>query len=79
MAAHGCRCRLGAHFLLALAVGMPCLMAGCGGEDASKPAPVDAALGKKAQAYMAGYREQMIAANKAKAQAKASAPAKKSP
>jgi hypothetical protein len=47
------------------------LVAGCGGGDSSKPAPVDQAQMKKAQQYLGNYREQMIAANKAQAQAKA--------
>jgi hypothetical protein len=53
------------------------LVAGCGGGDTSKPAPVDEAQAKKAQAYMSNYREQIIADNKAKAKAKAAG--KKSP
>jgi hypothetical protein len=60
-----------------LAVAMPCLVAGCGDGGDSKPAPVDAALAKKAREYMANYREQIIADNKAKAKAKAEG--KKSP
>jgi hypothetical protein len=54
-----------------LALGIPCLVVGCGGGDSSKPAPVDAAQAKKAQDYMANYRQQMIEAHKAKAKAKA--------
>ena len=77
MAARNPRCRMGAHLLLTFALGIPCLAVGCGGEDSSKPAPVDAAQAKKAQQYMASYRDQMIAANKAKAEAKAAA--KRSP
>ena len=77
MAAHDSRCRMGAHLLLMLALGIPSLVVGCGGGDSSKPAPVDAEQGKKAQQYMANYREQMIEANKAKAKEKAAA--KKSP
>jgi hypothetical protein len=82
MAAGDPRCRMGAHLLLVLALGITCLVVGCGGgDDGSKPVPVDAALAKKAQEYMAGYREQIIADNKAKAKAKAEAKAeaKKSP
>jgi hypothetical protein len=63
--------RLGFGFVFAVA-GLG-LMAGCGGGDSSKPAPVDQAQMKKAQAYLGNYREQMIAANKAQAQAKAKA------
>jgi hypothetical protein len=78
MAAGDPRCRMGAHFLLVLALCIPCLLVGCGGGDGgSKPAPVDAAQSKKVQQYMAGYRDQIIADNKAKAKAKAEA--KKSP
>jgi hypothetical protein len=68
---------MGARLLFLLALAIPCLVVGCGGEGASQPAPVDAGLGKKAQQYLGGYREQMIEANKAKA--KATAEAKKSP
>src|SRR4051794_19594606 len=69
MAAHDPRCRVGAPLLTMLALVVPCSMAGCGGADGSKPAPVDTAQAKKAQEYMANYRDQMVAANKAKAQA----------
>jgi hypothetical protein len=62
---------MGAHLLLTFALGIPCLAVGCGGEDSSKPAPVDAAQAKKAQEYMANYRQQIIEDNKAKAKAKA--------
>ncbi|HZW32540.1 MAG TPA: hypothetical protein VFF52_17635 [Isosphaeraceae bacterium] len=72
MAAHDFRCRMGAPLILLLALGIPSLVVGCGGQDTSKPAPVDTATAKKAQQYMANYREQMIEANKAKAKAKAS-------
>ena len=77
MADHNPRRRMGAYLLFMLALAMPCLVAGCGDGDGSKPAPVDAAQAKKAQQYMASYRDQMIAANKAKAEAKAAA--KRSP
>jgi hypothetical protein len=76
MAARDPRRRLGTHRLGMLALGIPCLMVGCG-EDRSKPATVDAEQGKKVQQYMKNYREQIIADNKAKAEAKAAA--KKSP
>jgi len=46
------------------------MLAGCGGESSTKPAPVDQAQQKKAQEYMAGYREQIIDSNKEKAKAK---------
>ena len=78
MAAHDPRCRMGAHLLLMLALGIPCLVVGCGGGDGSKPAPVDAAQAKKVQKYMANYREQIIA-ELTKAKAKAKAAGKKSP
>ena len=71
MAAHDPRCRMGAHLLLVLALGIPCLIVGCGGGTDSKPAPVDAEQGKKIQKYMSDYGEQIIADNKAKAKAKA--------
>jgi hypothetical protein len=56
---------------LALVLGFPYLIAGCGDGAGDKPAPINAEQGKKVQQYMAGYREQMIADNKAKAKAKA--------
>ncbi len=71
MAAHDHTCRMGALLLLVLAVGIPCLVVGCGGGESDKPAPVDAEQGKKVQQYMAGYREQIVADNIAKAKAKA--------
>jgi hypothetical protein len=77
MAAHDPRRRVGAYLLLLLALVLPCPEAGCGGADSSKPAPVDTAQAKKAQEYMANYRDQMVTHNKA--QAKAKAAAKKSP
>ncbi len=77
MSAHDPRCRMGAQLLVALALGIACLVVGCESGDSSKPAPVDAAQGKKVQEYMTSYREQIIADNKAKAKAKAAG--KKSP
>ena len=77
MAVRDPRYRISAHLLMMLGLSIPCLAVGCGGEESSKPAPVDAAQAKKAQQYMASYRDQMIAANKAKAEAKAAA--KRSP
>jgi hypothetical protein len=77
MAARDPRFRMGAHLLIMLALAIPWLVGGCGGDESAKPAPVDAAQAKKAQEYMANYREQIIADNKAKAKAKAEA--KKSP
>jgi len=47
------------------------LVAGCGGGDSSKPAPVDQAQMKKAQEYMANYREEMVNAHKGKPRGKA--------
>jgi hypothetical protein len=79
MAAHDLRRRMGAHLFIMLALFIPCLMVGCGGVDGSKPAPVDAAQAKKAQQYMANYREQLIAESKKQAQAKAKAAEKNSP
>jgi len=77
MAAHDSRRRIGVLAIAVLALAIPCLAAGCGGRDEAKPAPIEAAQAKKAQDYMANYREQMIAENKAKAKAKAEG--KKSP
>jgi hypothetical protein len=64
--AHDDRCRMGAQLLLALALGIPCLVVGCGEGD-PKPAPTDAAQGQKIQKYMSDYGQQIKAANKAKA------------
>jgi hypothetical protein len=76
MAAYDPRCRMGAPLLLMLALGIPCLVAGCGdGESGSKPAPIDPALQKKVQQHLGGYREQLIAEAKSQAQAKAKAKA----
>jgi hypothetical protein len=72
MAAHDQRCRMGAHFLLVFAFGIPCSVVGCAGEGSDAAAPVDAAQEKKVQKYMTSYRDQIIADNKAKAKAKAS-------
>jgi hypothetical protein len=78
MAARDPRCRSGAHLLRLLALGIPCLVVGCGvGGDSSKPAPVETSLAKKAQEHLGGYKQQMIEYNKA--QAKAKAEGKKSP
>jgi hypothetical protein len=71
MAVRNPRRRMGALFLPVVALLIPWPVAGCGGD--SQPAPVDVAQAKKAQAYMANYREQIIADNKAKAKAKAAA------
>jgi hypothetical protein len=71
MAAHDLRCRMGVHLLLVLALGLPCLVAGCEGGAGDAPAPVDVAQEKKVQKYMTSYRDQIIADNKAKANAKA--------
>jgi hypothetical protein len=78
MAAHDSKCRVGAYLLIVLALAIPCLAAGCGSGDASQPAPVDAAQAKKAQQYMANYKEQLIAEAKNQAKAKAKATEKKS-
>jgi hypothetical protein len=71
MADHAPRCRLAVHLLLMLAFGLPCLVVGCGGEDRDKPAPISAEQGKKTQAYMANYGQQMRELNKSKAKATA--------
>ena len=70
MAAHDQRCRMAAHLLLVLALGIPCLVVGCEGGGSDAAAPVDAAQAKKVQNYMTNYRDQIIADNKAKAKAK---------
>jgi hypothetical protein len=66
---------MGAHLLLVLALSIPCLVVGCGDGGGDKPVPVDTAQVKKVQEHFAGYRDQMVEANKAKAKAEA----KKSP
>jgi hypothetical protein len=69
MSAHDPRCRIEASLLLVLALGIPCLVIGCGGGD-SKPAPTSAEQGQKIQKYMSDYGQQIKAANKAKAAVK---------
>jgi hypothetical protein len=69
MSARDPRCRKGAHLLLALAFGIPCLVVGCGEGD-SKPAPTYAAQGKQIQKYMSDYGQQIKAVNKVKAEEK---------
>ena len=71
------RCRMGA-FLLALTLGIPCLVGGCGTGD-SAPAPTTAVQGEKMQKYMSNYGEELRAANKAKAAAKKTPEATKKP
>ncbi len=78
MPADDCTRRWGCRILLILAVGIPCLIAGCG-DGGTQPAAVEPDQQKKAQAYLGGYREQMIAANKEKAKAKVNDTRKKSP
>ena len=78
MKAHDDRCRMGAQLLLALALGIPCLVVGCGEGD-SKPAPTDAAQGEKIQKYMSDYGQQIKAANKAKAAEKKTPEARTGP
>jgi len=81
MPAGGHCARRVAQLLLGVALGASCLhvMAGCGGgPSGTKPAEVGESQAKKAQEYMAGYREQMVADNKAKAKAKKES-GKKSP
>ena len=70
MADHAPRRRLAVHLLM-LAFGIPCWVVGCGGEDRDKPAPISAEQGKKTQAYMANYGQQMRELNKSKAKATA--------
>jgi hypothetical protein len=66
------KCRMRAHLFLVLALCIPCLVVGCeGGDGGSKPVHVDTAQVKKVQQHFAGYRDQMVEANKAKAKAKA--------
>jgi hypothetical protein len=65
--------RIGAHLLLTLALSIPCLVVGCGGEGSSKPAPVDGAQEQKVQQYFGGYKQQLIAEAKKQAVAKAQA------
>jgi hypothetical protein len=69
MSAHDPRCRIEAPLLLVLALGIPCLVVGCGGGD-SKPAPTSAEQGQKIQKYMSDYGQQIKAVNKAKAAVK---------
>jgi hypothetical protein len=69
MSAHDPRCRIGAPLLLVLALGIPCLVAGCGEGD-SRPAPTSAEQGQKIQKYMSDYGQQIKAVNKAKAAVK---------
>ena len=78
MPADDCTRRWGCRFLLILALGVPCLIAGCG-DGGTQPAPVEPVQQKKVQEYMGNYREQMVAANKAKAKAKVNDARKKSP
>ena len=78
MAAQNPRRRMGAHILLALALGIPWLIVGCGEGDA-KPKPTDAATGDKMQKYMSNYGEQIRAANKAKSAEKKTPAATKRP
>jgi hypothetical protein len=49
------------------------MLSGCEGESSTKPAPVEQEQMKKAQQYLGNYREQMVAANKAKAKSKGKA------
>jgi hypothetical protein len=70
MSAQDPGCRIGAYCFLVLVLAIPSLVIGCG-DKGSSPAPVDAAQEKKVQQYMSNYREEIRAANKAKAEAKA--------
>ena len=78
MAAHDRRCRMGAHLLLVLAIGIPCSVVGCGEGD-SKPAPTTAAQGEQMQKYMSNYGDRLKAAGKAKAAVKKTPEATKGP
>ena len=78
MPADDCTRRWGCRFLLILALGIPCLIAGCG-DGGTQPAAVEPVQQKKVQEYLGNYREQMIAANKEKAKAKVNDARKKSP
>jgi hypothetical protein len=78
MSAQDPKCRMGAHLLRALALGISCSVVGCGEGD-SKPKPTDAAQGDKMQKYMSNYGEQIKAANKSKAAVKKTPEATKRP
>jgi hypothetical protein len=78
MPAVDCTRRWGCRFLLVLALGAPCLVAGCG-DAGTEPAPVAPVQQKKVQEYLGNYRQQMVEANKAKAKAKVNDAQKKSP
>jgi hypothetical protein len=71
--------RWGCRFLLVLALGIPCLIAGCGDGGGTQPAGFDEAQKQKVKEYLGGYREQLIAEAKSKAKAKAKDAVKKSP
>ena len=67
--------RVGGLLLLGLALGIPCLMAGCGGGGSGdRPAPFDPAVAKKNQDLMSGgYGDEIRADYKAKSKARAAA------
>jgi hypothetical protein len=84
MAERDSRCRVGAHPLFFLALGIPWLMIGCGdAESGSKPTTISKEQQALVQQHLGGYKEQLIAEAKkqaqAKAQAKAAKPGQKSP
>jgi hypothetical protein len=79
MPAVDCTRRWGCRFLLVLAIGVPCLIAGCGDGGGTQPAPIEPVQQKKVQEYLGNYRQQMIEANKAKAKSKVNDATKKSP
>jgi hypothetical protein len=56
----------GGRLLLGLALGMPCLMAGCGDKGSGQPAPVDPAVQEKNRKIMSGgYRQDYLDLHKA--------------
>jgi len=59
-------CRWGCRILVILALGIPCLIAGCG-DGGTQPAAIEPVQQKKVQEYLGNYRQQMVEANKAKA------------
>jgi hypothetical protein len=79
MAAHDSPSLARRRARLLLALGIPCFLVGCGGDDGSnKPATVTGEQVTKAQNYMRSYRDEIRSANKEKA-AKGGAPAPKQP
>jgi hypothetical protein len=75
VSAHNPECRRVALLPFVLALGIPCLVVGCGDGD-SKPAPTTVEQGQKIQQNFVGYRDRLIEANKATAKAKTNAAGK---